>query len=228
MKRYKIEEIENDIKKAIDNSLTMSEACYKLGMHFNTFKRYAQKLNLYKPNQGGKGTNKPYRGNNKYELKDILDGKVPYYSTFKLKIRLLKEGIKQNICEICGISEWNNKQLNMELDHIDGNRFNHSLDNLRMICPNCHAQTDTYRSKNAKYVKSEKNCKICENTFERKLGDYCSRKCSNSSRKGNNYKIDWPNNIELKKLVDEYGYSATGRKLGVSDNAIRKHLNKAP
>ena len=46
--------------------------------------------------------------------------------------------------------EWNDKKINMELDHIDGNRTNHKLKNLRMLCPNCHSQTDTYRAKNIK------------------------------------------------------------------------------
>jgi 5-methylcytosine-specific restriction endonuclease McrA len=46
--------------------------------------------------------------------------------------------------------EWSDKKINMELDHIDGNRTNHKLENLRMLCPNCHSQTDTYRAKNIK------------------------------------------------------------------------------
>ena len=54
----------------------------------------------------------------------------------------------KNVCNSCGIKDWMGIPLNMELDHIDGNRSNHRLENLRMLCPNCHAQTDTYRSKN--------------------------------------------------------------------------------
>jgi 5-methylcytosine-specific restriction endonuclease McrA len=63
---------------------------------------------------------------------------------------MLKEGLIENVCSICGITEWNNNPINMELDHIDGNRSNHKLENLRMLCPNCHSQTETYRSKNIK------------------------------------------------------------------------------
>ena len=43
--------------------------------------------------------------------------------------------------------------LNMELHHIDGNKYNNSLDNLILLCPNCHAQTDNYRAKNIKNKK---------------------------------------------------------------------------
>lgn len=128
-------------------SLTMSQACAKLNMHFNTFVRYAKLLNCYKPNKSGKGTHKINNGN-KICLEDILNGKYPQYQTFKLKNRLIAEGYKENKCEICGISEWNEKPLNMELHHKDGNKNNHLLSNLMLLCPNCHAQTDNYRAKN--------------------------------------------------------------------------------
>jgi RNA polymerase subunit RPABC4/transcription elongation factor Spt4 len=83
-------------------------------------------------------------------LSDILEGKHPEYQTFKLKNKLLKANIKTNVCEVCGISEWNGMHINMQLDHIDGNSHNHLLENLRMICPNCHSQTNTYCGKNIK------------------------------------------------------------------------------
>lgn len=51
-------------------------------------------------------------------------------------------------CAVCGISEWNNKRLVLELEHIDGNSENNTLENLCLICPNCHSQTDTYKGKN--------------------------------------------------------------------------------
>ena len=53
-----------------------------------------------------------------------------------------------NRCEVCGISEWNGKSLSLEIDHIDGLHTNNNSNNLRIICPNCHSQTDTYKAKN--------------------------------------------------------------------------------
>ena len=51
-------------------------------------------------------------------------------------------------CECCGISEWNGKNIVLEVDHIDGHHENNVPSNLRLICPNCHSQTDTYKAKN--------------------------------------------------------------------------------
>ena len=51
-------------------------------------------------------------------------------------------------CSSCGISDWNGKPINLEIDHEDGNPYNDSPSNLRWICPNCHSQTPTYRGKN--------------------------------------------------------------------------------
>lgn len=51
-------------------------------------------------------------------------------------------------CDECSISEWHSKPITLELEHIDGNNRNNSLDNLRLLCPNCHSQTSTFRGKN--------------------------------------------------------------------------------
>ena len=137
---------EEEFKKVCSESLTMAEAARKLKMHFGTFARYAKKLDCWKPNQSGKGIKrKPI---SKIKTKDILLGKYSDYQTFKLKTRILDEHIKERKCECCGLSEWNNLPIPLELHHKDGNRTNHKLENLMLLCPNCHAQTDTYRAKN--------------------------------------------------------------------------------
>lgn len=84
----------------------------------------------------------------KYDLFDILDGKHPQYQSNKLKKRLLKENILDDKCDICGIDEWNGKKLIMQLDHINGISNDHRLENIRLLCPNCHSQTDTWCGRN--------------------------------------------------------------------------------
>lgn len=138
---------DDKIIEVCKNADSMSKAAAELKMHFNTFKKHAIRLCVYKTNQSGKGLSKKGNGS-KFSLEDILEGKHPQYQTGKLKKRLIKAGIKEHACEICRIEEWMNNPISLELDHIDGNRTNHSLDNLRIVCPNCHAQTDTYRGKN--------------------------------------------------------------------------------
>lgn len=128
------------------NAKSMLQAAFLLNLHYNTFKRYALQLQCFKPNQGGKNTTKYKK--TKINTDDILNGKFPEFQTFKLKKRLLANNLLKNKCGICGIEEWQNKLLNMELHHKDGDSRNHNLENLQMICPNCHAQTINYRAKN--------------------------------------------------------------------------------
>ena len=131
-----------EIIEALKTSTTMSEAAAKINLAFSTFKRYAEKYKLYTPNQGGKGLMK-----SKKKLEDVLSGDI-HIVTNQLRIRLVREGYLEYKCSMCGICEWNGKKLSLELDHIDGDKYNNSLKNLRILCPNCHSQTPTYRKKN--------------------------------------------------------------------------------
>lgn len=143
---------DDEFKNIVLNSSSMSEACSKIGIHFNTFKKRALKLGCYKPNQGRKDCKKIWVSERKIPLNEILEGRHPQYQTFKLKKRLYESGLKKNKCEKCGLNQWNNKAIECELDHIDGNSKNHSIENLRILCPNCHSQTDTFRAKNIAVV----------------------------------------------------------------------------
>jgi hypothetical protein len=145
-------EIEQSVLEAITlNPLSMRKAADFAEMPYRTFIERAKKLNIYNPNQSGKGTKKPNTGNSsRIPLEEILDGKHPQYQTNHLRKRLLVEGLMENKCSECGIEEWNGKQIVNELDHIDGISDNHLKENLRLLCPNCHSQTDTFRGKNIK------------------------------------------------------------------------------
>lgn len=66
-------------------------------------------------------------------------------NTWKLKNRLLNEGVKKHQCERCQSTEWLGKPIPLELHHKDGDRTNNTLSNIELLCPNCHALTDNYR-----------------------------------------------------------------------------------
>ena len=76
------------------------------------------------------------------------------YSRTNLKPRLISENILEYKCIECGnTGEWNGKPITLQLDHVNGVYNDNRVENLRFLCPNCHSQTDTFRSKN----KSKKN-----------------------------------------------------------------------
>ena len=71
-------------------------------------------------------------------------------SRITIKRHLLKAGIIVNRCDWCGLSEWRGRPLSIQIDHVNGIRDDHRLENLRMLCPNCHSQTDTFAARNLK------------------------------------------------------------------------------
>lgn len=80
-------------------------------------------------------------------LNEILV-KGRYFNTVNLKKRLINSGLKLCECEQCHNKEWNDKPIPLELHHINGDNTDNRIENLQILCPNCHAQTDTYCSKN--------------------------------------------------------------------------------
>lgn len=84
------------------------------------------------------------------KLKSVMT-KNSKYSRGTLKSRLIKEGVLENRCNNCGIKPtWNGKVLVLVLDHINGVRNDHRFSNLRLLCPNCNSQTETFCGKNVK------------------------------------------------------------------------------
>ena len=123
-----------------------TKAAASLNIQYDTYRKHAKRLGVFNTNQSGKGITKPKAST--YLTEDILNGKHPHYGRNGIKRRLFAEGIKEDKCEMCGLKEWQGVKIGLELDHINGNTYDHRLENLRILCPNCHATTSTYRGKN--------------------------------------------------------------------------------
>lgn len=143
-----------DIQEAIKSTDTMQEAAALLQMPFTTFKRKAKDLGLYDPT--------PFEDRRKalghiptakVDLSVILAGLHPGYNTNRLKLRCIAEGILENKCSACGLTgEWNGKPIALQLDHKNGQSRDHRLENLRILCPNCHSQTETFGGRNIRSI----------------------------------------------------------------------------
>lgn len=85
-----------------------------------------------------------------YDFEDILIKDSKYTNMSRLKTRLINAGYLTYRCEICHIDSWNNLPISLQLDHINGVHTDNRLENLRLLCPNCHSQTPTYAGRNRK------------------------------------------------------------------------------
>lgn len=144
-------------------------------------------------------------------------------SISKLRERIIKNGIKERKCEKCGRTEWEGEQIPLELHHINGDRLDNRIENLQLLCPNCHTLTDNYCGKKLK--KETNKCRLCGKEISRN-SSYCVE-CYHKTmkKKYHSYKngLTHPSKDEL---IDDFrklhSFSAVGRKYGVSDKAIVK------
>jgi transposase-like protein len=156
------------------------------------------------------------------------------YARANLKVRLYAEGIKAPICEMCGQDEvWRGRPMGLILDHINGVRDDHRLQNLRIVCPNCAATLDTHCGRKNRLERPERACLRCDAIFRARYPQqrYCSRSCGvRYERKGKPNptlrRVNRPPYHQLLREIAETSYVAVGRRYGVSDNAIRKWLRQ--
>lgn len=139
---------------AVKSSKTKSEVLIKIGLksrnsgNYQTIDRYINQLSIDISHFHTEVLAVPPK--RVYSFEEVLVEDSTYSSTNNLKRKLLKGGLLNNKCygEGCGLSEWLGKKLQLQLDHINGNRRDNRIENLRLLCPNCHSQTSIFAGKN--------------------------------------------------------------------------------
>lgn len=173
--------------------------------------------------------NKTHTNPNKISYTDDEIFKIHdrFINTGVIKRRLLN-GYKKYKCECCGISEWNGKPIILQLHHINRNRRDDRLENLQLLCPNCHSQTDNFCFHDKKYSEPLiKVCECCGKEFEAKYKQqrFCSKSCVQKSI--NNLKIQ----ITKEKLIEDliecnYIMDSLRKKYDVSFMTIQNYCKR--
>jgi hypothetical protein len=138
--RKDIIEKREEILLMVNNHESKSSICKFLKCKPETLDSYLKKFGI--TYEGNKGLKNKKIATNRISVHDYIKKDVVVCS--KLRKLLIRDGIKEKKCEMCGISEWLGSELPLELHHIDGNRFNNEFHNLQILCPNCHSLTPNH------------------------------------------------------------------------------------
>lgn len=221
------------VKKYLPISNSLNNLCNHLGLrgvdgYYKKVTRVINDLNLSTSHFGTIKVRPSSNGRNQMTARPddefFVDGKKADRKS--IINRLVNGGYKKYECEECGITEWNGKPISLQVHHINGHHDDNRIDNLQILCPNCHSQTDTYARAHRKPTPKKRTdgaiCQFCGKVIETSDDKYCSKECSENA-------VRWkhPGKYEILESIKELkSYSAVGRKFGVCDNTIKKYAKK--
>lgn len=241
------------LEEAAKNATSIAQVCRNIGLEpkGGNYKTVTKKLELFDIDIShftGQAWNKGkslIEKTCKISLEEILRENTNYSSSL-LRKRLINEGIKKEECEVCGHTK------HLELHHINGNHYDNRLENLQILCPNCHAETNNYKGRNSnkkeepgnlskKYSKDHYcTCVNCNKEFYSdrvdKVRKFCCRECYNEYlqkiRIGNEDPLqDNFNSIKtiskenlIKEIPNYTNMTSLSKAFGVSRPTIKKYL----
>ena len=152
---------DDEFRQAVATSLSVRQVLGRIGLvpaggNYKTVHSRVRQLRLDTSHWTGAAWNQGARFQTFGKcspLTDILVENSEYHFTCGLKKRLLKELVKEHRCEVCNRTKWNKQPIPLELHHVNGVNNDHRLENLQLLCPNCHALTANYRGKNQRIKK---------------------------------------------------------------------------
>lgn len=231
MSRYTKEYLEN----LVSESKSLREVLIKAGLvpaggNYAHLKNMIEIFNINTDHFLGRHRVFSEKDNNKKPAEYYLRywDRTKHVSSSRIAKVILRDKIKKHVCEICGLSSWLGNPIPLEIHHKDGDSWNNNIENLVLLCPNCHAFTDNYRGKklkgkpnfyNSKNYKSKNLCVDCGRNIGKKA-TRC-RSCTNELRK-NKYNI-----LEVKASVEKLGVMATSKIYNVSHTTIRRWLSSS-
>lgn len=223
----------NELEKIIQKSKTLKEVLNYFGIKNNStnYQILKERLSQDSINQDHLHYDSQFKTD--LFLNQILIENSTY-NRGSLKSRLIENDLLENKCNECGSPPtWNNKKLSLVIDHINGINNDNRLENLRILCPNCHSQTNTFAGKNKdhsivhKIIKKEYNCIDCQISLNSDRSDRC-KKCNSiflsiKYREKNNYPT---NDIIVESLKNDNSIKNIAKQLNMPYNLLRKIIKR--